>query len=191
MVITVVVFFILSSIVSFLLLAKFYPPLNRKLFGGEFEIPFDDIQFWVKKVPQRSYYRVYTKYLKSPETVVTWLGHPIFFADTRGTLGSDDIFFNPEDNNIYGGGSEREKGWEWDFFRLGEGRFEAKIFKPIFPEGTKFTFLIGGSLEITDAPAYYITIYLPTKLKKIEKEELKGALAEIIEDYVKRNKEEK
>ena len=62
------------------------------------------------------------------------------------------------------------------------------MFKPVFPEGTKFTFLLHGVLEITDAPGYYITIYFPGTLKKLTKEKLeKGVLAKIVEDTIKPN----
>jgi hypothetical protein len=173
--------FILLSIISFILLAKFYPPLNRKLFGGEFPISFNEIQFWVKKVPDGDYYRIYARYLKSPATVTTWGGHSIFFADSRATLGFNDIFLNTNDNKIYGGGSEIERGWEWAFYCLGEGKIEDELFKPAFPKGTKFTFLQHGSLEITDAPGDYITIYLSANLNKLERKELeKPSLAEIV-----------
>jgi hypothetical protein len=205
MIIVVIATLILLSIITFILLARFYPPLNRSLFGGEFEIPFDDIQFWVKKVPGRSYYRVDARYLKSP---IEGSGG-IYFTDkmNRGGLG---IVFNPENGGIYGTGvvhidyddkgnsvdvylsascsREEDKKIlslpaEWRFYYLGEGNIEDQVFKPIFPEETKFTFLTGGSIVITDAPAYYITIHLPSNLKKLEKEELeKPSLVEIIKE---------
>lgn len=193
-IIVIAVVVLLSIIISFLLLARFYPPLNRKLFGGEFPISFDEIQLWVKKVPERSYYRVCAKYLRDldPENLMWWGGHTVFFADMRGTLGFDDIFFNPEDNKIYGGGWAEGKEREWELYHLGEGKIEGKVFKPLFPEGTKFTFHPLGALEITSAPRYYIKIYFPGTLKKLEKEELKrGILAEIVENEgstKKRNK---
>jgi hypothetical protein len=187
-IIIVIVIFILLSITSFLLLAKFCPPLNRKLFGGEFEISLDDIQFWVKKVPQRNYYRVYARYQKSPKTVMWW-GHSVFFADSKRILGFDAIFFNPEDNKIYGGGSEKEKGWEWTFYYLGEGKIPEEVFKPLFLEGTKFTFNQLGSLEFASPPGDHIKIYFPGTLKKLEKEDLeKGILAEIVEDVTRAKK---
>lgn len=184
-IIIIITISVLLSIITFILFAKYYPPLNRKLFGGEYSIPFDDIQFWIKKVPNRNYYRVYAKYKKNPETVMWW-GHSVFFADNRGTLGFDAIFFNPEDNKLYGGGSEIEKGWEWLFYYLGEGRTKEGLFEPIFPKGTKFTFRQSAYLEITSAPRDYIKIYFLGMLKKLEKEGLKkGILAEIVEDVTR------
>ena len=181
MVIVIIMSFILLSIISFILLAKFYPPLSRKLFGGEFEIPFDEIQFWVKKVPQRDYYRVYAKYLRDPEKIGdTEFGHGIYF-EGKGEIGGWNVVFNAEDKIIYGGG-----WWEREVHCLGEGRIDGGLFKPIFPQGTKFTFIQGGSLEITSAPRYYIKIYFPGTLKKLEKAELeKPSLREIIEEETK------
>lgn len=177
---------VVLSAATFVLLAKFYTPLNRYLFGGEVEISSDEIQFWVKKMPNRNYYRVYAKYLKNIETVMWW-GHSLFFADSRGTLGFDDIFFNPEDNKIYGGGSEKKRGWEWAFFCLGEGKNEGERFTPFFPRDIRFNFIQGGSLEITSAPRNYIKIYFPSTLKKLEKEELeKSILAEIVKDVTRK-----
>lgn len=182
---TILLLILLSTVVTFLLV-RFYPVLRHSLFGGEILVSPDEIQFWVKKMPNRNYYRVYAKYLKNLETVMWW-GHSLFFADSRGTLGFNDIFFNPEDNKIYGGGSEKERGWEWAFFCLGEGKNEEERFTPFFPRDTRFNFIQGGSLEITSAPRNYIKIYFPNTLKKLEKEELKkGTLAEIVEDTTKR-----
>ena len=126
MIMIVAAVILLLAAISFALLAKFYPPLNLKLFGGEFSISPDEIQFWVKKVPQRNYYMVYAKYLKSPETA-QWLdvSHPVFYIDNSGVLGYNDIFFNPEDNKIYGGGSEKDREeWKWAFYCFGEGALE-------------------------------------------------------------------
>lgn len=184
MMIIVMATLILLSSVFFILLVKFYPPLRISLFGGEIPISYDDIQFWIKKVPGGRYCRVYTKYLMSPKTAAgEWLdfSHPVFYADSKIVLGFNAIFFNPEDNKIYGGGSEENiKEWKWAFYCLGEKKVEKGMFKPIFPEGTKFTFHQLGFLEITSAPRNHIKIYFQGILKKLEKEELeKGILAEI------------
>jgi hypothetical protein len=180
MVIVIIMSFILLSIISFILLAKFYPPLNRKLFGGEFEIPFDEIKFWVKKVPQRDYYRVYARYLKDPETELPEFGHGIYFAG-GGKIGGWNIIFSNDDNKIYGGG-----WWEREVYYFGKGKITGELFKPEFPKGTKFTFIQGGSLEITSAPRYYIKIYFPGTLKKLENTELEiPSLREIIEEETK------
>lgn len=111
------------------------------------------------------------------------MGAYSFFADTRGPLGFDKIFFSPKDNKIYGWGSEIERGWEWAFYSLGEGKIEGGVFKPVFPQGAKFTFRLTGWIEITDAPSYYITINFPGILKKLDKEESrKPPLSEIVEE---------
>jgi hypothetical protein len=102
MVITAIVILILLSIISFLLLVRFYPPLNLYLFGGKFQISFDNIQFWVKKVPGRNYYKVDARYLKSP---IEESGG-IFFRDEE-KIGGLTVLFNPEDNRIYGGGGQK------------------------------------------------------------------------------------
>lgn len=189
MIVTVIIMFILLSLISFILLVRFYPPLDHFLFDPrEFLISPNEIQFWIEKVPGRSYYKVLAKYKKSPEAVTTW-GHSIFFADGRDTLGFNSIFLNPDDNKIYGGGSEIEKGWEWTFYCLGEGKIEGDVFKSVFPEGTKFTFRLPGRILISSAPAHCIKIYFPGTLKKLEKEELeKGILAEIVEDVTRPKK---
>lgn len=185
MIIVVIVAIVLLGLTSFILLAKFYPPLNLKLFGGEFPISLDDIQFWVKKVPRRNYYRVLAKYKKNLETTEEWLdfSHSIFFADNSGTHGFDAIFFNPEDNKIYGGGDAGDREWEWVLYYLGAGKLQGEIFEPIFPEGTNFTFHQLGSLEITSAPRNHIKIYFHGNLNKLTKEELKERiLAQILKE---------
>lgn len=199
MVILAIVAVVLLSIVSFILLVRFYPPLRLSLFGGEIPISLEDIQFWVKKVPQRNYYRVYARYLKdSKRTEDPDFGHAIFFeADIKNGTHGSIIVFNPEDNKIYGGGwsglqgghliQKDPKKWKRVFYCLSEGKVEGDIFRPVFLQGTKFTFMLGGSLDISSAPAYYITIYLPYTLKKLTEEELeKGILAEIVEDVTKK-----
>lgn len=171
---------VILSIISFILLLKFYPPsLDNFLFGErEFSISLNDIQFWVKKMPNRNYYRVDGRYLKSP---IEDSGG-IFFRDEE-KIGGLTVLFNPEDNKIYGGGWAEGKERKWELFYLGEGKIADNVFKPIFPEGTKFTFILPGRISISSAPAYYITIHLPNTLRKLEKEELgKGILAEISEE---------
>ena len=106
MVMLIIGVFLFIGIVTFVSLAKFYPPLNRYLFGGELEIPLKDIHFWAEKVPQRNYYRVHAKYLKNLKTVMWW-GHSVFFRDEIKPLGFDAIFLNSENNKIYGGGGQK------------------------------------------------------------------------------------
>jgi len=177
--IAVIGIFILVSIIVFILLVRFYPPLDRFLFQPrEFEISPNDIQFWVKRVPSRNYYRVDAKYLKSPEELS---GGVYFTLEDKEWEGGWSIVFNPEDNKIYGGG-----WWERSIYCLGGGKIEGEIFKPIFPEGTKFTFCLPDRIGISSAPAYYITIHLPSTLKKLTKDELeRPSLAEIVEEETK------
>lgn len=194
MIIRIIAIFILLSSVSFLLLARFYSPLRRSLFGGEFSISFDEIQFWAKKVPQRNYYKVYARYLKRFKTEDSEFGHEIYFDD-EAQGGGWIIMFNPEDDKIYGSGwievrENNNREWKQAFYYLGEGKIEGKVFKPIFLEGAKFIFFQGGSLEITSAPREFLKIYFVGTLKKLEKEELeKNSIREIVEDVtrVKRN----
>lgn len=212
MIILIIGIFILVSIISFILLIRFYLPLDSFLFSPrEFLILPDDIQFWVEKVPGRNYYKVDARYKKSP---IEESGG-IHFDDKMGR-GGWGIIFNPEDGRMYGQGVVHvdydDKGnlinveismahsreelrkitslpTEWRFYCLGEGKIEAEAFKPIFPEGTKFTFCLPDRIGISSAPAYHITIHFPDTLKKLEKEELeKGVLAEIVEDVTRPRK---
>ena len=67
MVIAVIVILISVSLISFILLVRFYLPLDEFLFSPrEFLVRLDEIQFWVEKVSGRSYYWVDARYLKSP-----------------------------------------------------------------------------------------------------------------------------
>ena len=134
MVMITIMSFILLSVISFILLARFYPPLNLKLFGGEIYISYNDIQFWVKKAPQRSYYRVYARYVKSPKTA-EWSdsSHPVFYADTKMVLGFNDIFFNPEDIKIYGGGLKKvQKNGSGPFIALEKGNLKERYLNLAF-----------------------------------------------------------
>lgn len=99
---------VLLSITGFVLFVKFYTPLNRYLFGGEIEIASGDIKFWAEKEPERNYYHVRAKYLKCSEGLGR-KGHTIFFADTKRTLGFNNIFFDPKNNKIYGGGLRKKE----------------------------------------------------------------------------------
>jgi len=111
---------ILLSIVSSLLLIRFYPPLNRKLFGGEIPISIDEIQFWVKKVPNRSYHRIYARYLKNPIELPDF-GHGIFFADAdKEKIGGLKLFFSSENNKIYGGGGQKVENGNGNYTFLGK-----------------------------------------------------------------------
>ena len=173
----------LLAVASFILLAKYYPPLRLYLFGGEIPVSINDIKFWTEKVAGKNYYRIYAKYLKCSIELPGY-GHGIYFND-RIKKGGWGIFFDPEDAKIYGAGFW---GGNWELYCLGEGRLQDNIFEPNFPEGTKFTFLQKGLLDIENPTAYSIMIYLPETLKKLEKAELdKDVLAEIIEgkDYTR------
>jgi hypothetical protein len=185
-VLSIIGILILLSVISFLLLLKFSPSLRLSLFGGEISVPPEDIQFRVEKVPQRNYYLVHGQYIKCSTGLLYMNGHLNFFKSESGASGLD-ILYSPISNRIYGGRLTEEKEKKWELYYLGQGKVEGKVLKPVFPKGTKFTFRMVGSLEITDAPGYYITIYIPGILEKIGNEELKeNVIAEIVEDFSKR-----
>ena len=162
-------------ILSVILVMNYYPPLKLKLFGGEIPISVNDIQFWVEQASDKNFYHIEAKYLKSP---IDSSGGIYYILLGNAKAGGWRIVFNPEDNKIYGGG-----WWEKIVFCLGEGKIEKGIFKPTFLPGAYFTFIQGGSLELTSAPGYFINIYFPNKLKRLTEEELKKpSLAEILKE---------
>jgi hypothetical protein len=172
---------ILLGIVVFILLSEYYPPLKLYLSGGEIPVSSNEIQFWIKKVPQKNYYKLCARYLKDPDkTEDPEFGHAIFFEMGIGpSIRGYGLIFNPEDNKIYGG-----DWWEKKVYPLIDGKIDGNSFIPIFLEGTKFTFRLPEHdfLTWSDAPAYYITIYLPHRSNKLTDEELKKpSIAEIIE----------
>lgn len=165
-------------IILFGMLATLYLPFNRYLFGGEIPVAFDEIQFSFKKAPHGNYYWVDARYLRRP---AEFAGGIYFTLQDKKWEGGWRIIFSPIDNKIYGGG-----WWEKAIYHLGEGKIEAGVFKPTFLEGTKFTFLQYGKLELTDAPRNFITIHLPSTLKKLTQEELGvSSLAEIVKEETK------
>ncbi len=183
---------LLASIISFPFLIFTWNPLRKLLQVGHFCIPFKEIQFWIEKAPQRDYYYLYARYIKSPKTESSF-GHGILF-ETKYAFGSK-LIFNPEDNKIYGKALRQGK---WEFDRLGEVKFEKSIFKPIFPKGTKFTFICPEIVDsfvkflipvstMSDLTVHSIMIHFPTStLKKLTKEELeKSSLAEIFKEETK------
>jgi len=185
----IIVAVILLSTLSFKLILKFKPSLRYSLFGGEVTISPEDIQFWVEKREQESYYRVCARYLKNLETEMQGFGHWLHLSISghKGIGGgSPDIIFNPKDSKIYGvareGMEKDNREWKRGVYCLREGHIYRKLLKPVFFEGTKFSFRMGGKLEITDAPAFYITIHLPDTAKKLEnKEPEEEILHELVE----------
>ena len=179
MIVGVIATLILVGIVSFILLAKFYPPLKLYLFGGETQISSNDIQFWVKKVQNRNYYKVYARYLKCP---LKLSDHAILFRDEE-KIGGLTVLFNPEDNKIYGGGWAKGTKREWEFYHLGEGEIKNGIFK------TKSEVIRAGIMKLGNE--YDPLIVKPItdkralkKIKQIEKDIKSGKIKTIGEKEI-------
>lgn len=121
----------------------------------EYPISFEQIQFWVKKNKNDDFYSFYMKKKNTK-------GFPRFFVEDPEKIIGHMAFYNPKDNVIYVEHCTRnnQKELKWEFYRIGEGRFEGGIFKPIFPEGTNFAYVASYS-----GGGNYVIVYLPNILK--------------------------